>query len=344
VNLTPFLDSLMAQSLTFTNAFSNGKKSIEGIPAITASIPTWMNEPYITSAYGSNQAQSIASLLKTEGYYTAFFHGATNGSMGFDAFANLSGYTDYYGRYEYSNDEDYDGSWGIWDEEFLQYTAQTLNKKQEPFFATLFTLTSHHPYKIPSKYESKFKEGVYDNAKCISYADYSLKYFFETIKKMPWYNNTLFVLCADHTGISGDKFYENKIGNNTIPIIYFMPNSELKGFDTTITQQIDIMPSILQYLNYNKPFYSFGKSVFDTTANHFAFTFNSGIYQYTNNNYTLEFDGEKATGLFQYKKDSLLKNNLIKTEKMVANELELKTKAIIQTYQQSLINNKMSND
>jgi len=341
VGSTPFIDSLIKESLIFTNAFSNGKKSIEGIPSITASIPTWMNEAYITSAYGSNQIHSTAHLLKKEGYYTAFFHGATNGSMGFDAFSSLAGYTDYYGRYEYSNDEDYDGSWGIWDEEFLQYTAQTLNKKQQPFLATIFTLTSHHPYTIPAKHQNNFKDGVYENSKCISYSDYSLKRFFESVKKMPWYNNTLFVLCADHTGISGNDFYMNEIGNNAIPIIYYMSNSNLKGIDTTVTQQIDIMPSILHYLNYNKPFFSYGNSVFDTTANHFALAFNSGIYQYIDNSYSLQFDGEKASTLFLYKKDSLLKNNLIDKEKNIATALELKTKAIIQTYQQSLINNKM---
>ena len=340
---TPFLDSLIGESLTFTNAYANGKKSIEGIPAITASIPTGMNEPYITSAYGSNQINSLATILKQENYYTAFFHGATNGSMGFDAFANLSGYTDYYGRYEYSNDEDYDGNWGIWDEEFLQYTAQTINSKPQPFLATIFTLTSHHPYTVPAKYETKFKGGIYDNTKSIRYADYSLKRFFETAKKMPWYNTTLFVLCADHTGISGeDDFYDNKIGNNSIPIIYYTPSGSLKGKDSIITQQIDIMPSVLNYMNYNKPFFSFGNSVFDTTAHPFAFTFNSGIYQYTDNTYTLIFDGEKSSELYSYKKDSLLKNNLLTKEKHVVTELELKTKAIIQTYQQSLINNKMN--
>jgi arylsulfatase A-like enzyme len=338
---TPFLDSLIGQSLTCTNAFSNGKASIEGIPSIVASIPTWMNEPYITSPYGSNQMNSLASLLKQQGYYTAFFHGGTNGTMGFDAFSNLAGYDNYFGRTEYNNEKDFDGNWGIWDEEFLQYTAKTINTKRQPFFATVFTLTSHHPFPIPPKYKGKFKEGPLPIEKSISYSDFALRKFFETAKKMPWFYNTLFVLSADHTGISNDAYYTNKVGNYSIPIIYYMANSKLKGFDTTVTQQIDIMPSVLDYLNYPASYFAFGNSVFDASAPHFALTFNSGLFQLVDDGYILQFDGDKATDLFHYAKDSMLKNDLITKDTAVTKAMENKTKAIIQTYQQSLINNKM---
>jgi len=338
---TPFLDSLISESLTFTNAFSNGKTSIEGIPAIVSSIPTWMNEPFITSPYGSNQMNSLANLLKQQGYYSAFFHGGTDGTMGFDAFTNLAGYDDYFGRKEYNNEKDYDGNWGIWDEEFLQYTANTINKKQQPFFATVFTLTSHHPFRVPDKYKNKFKEGPLPIEKSISYTDFALRKFFESAKKMPWFNNTLFVLSADHTGISDDAYYTNDIGNYSIPIIYYMPNSQLKGFDSTITQQIDIMPSVLDFMNYPSPYFAFGNSVFDKHKQHFALTFRSDLFHLIENNYILQFDGDKATDLYHYTTDSLLKDNLYNKEPEVSASMENKIKAIIQTYQQSLINNKM---
>lgn len=338
---TPFLDSIISESLTFPNGFSNGKKSLEGIPAIVSSIPTWMNEAYITSPYGSNQMNSLSNLLKKQGYYSAFFHGGTNGTMGFDAFASLAGYDDYFGRREYNNEEDFDGHWGIWDEEFLQYSANTMNKQKQPFFATVFTLTSHHPYPVPDKYKDKFRSGAMEIERSIGYTDYSLRKFFETAKKMPWYNNTLFVFCADHTGVSSDPFYTSKVGNYAIPIIYYLPNGQLKGMDSTITQQIDIMPSILDYLNYPQPYFSFGTSVFDTTAEHYALTYNSDLYQLLENNYSLQFDGEKATYLYKYTTDSLLQTNLINTNADIAKKMENKAKAIIQTYQQSLINNKM---
>ncbi len=341
IGYTPFLDSLISESLTFYNAFSNGKTSIESIPAIVSSIPTWMNEPFITSPYGSNQMNSLPNLLKKEGYYSAFFHGGVNGTMGFDAFANLAGYDNYFGRSEYNNEKDFDGNWGIWDEEFLQYTANTINKKPQPFFATVFTLTSHHPYPVPYKYKNIFKEGALPIEKSISYSDFALKKFFESAKKMPWFNNTLFVLSADHTGISADPFYTNNIGNYSIPIIYYLPNSQLKGRDSTITQQIDIMPSVLDFLKYPSPYFAFGTSVFDTQKPHFALTFRSGLFQLVENNFLLQFDGDKATNLYHYTNDSLLKNDLLNQDPAISSRMENEAKAIIQTYQQSLINNKM---
>ncbi len=338
---TPFLDSLMRESFTCTNAFSDGKKSIEGIPAIVASIPTWSDEPYIFSQYGSNQINSLASLLKKQGYYSAFFHGGDNGTMGFDVFTDFAGYDNYYGRTEYNNEKDYDGNWGIWDEEFLQYTANIINTKKQPLFATLFTLTSHHPFNVPDKYKKKFKSGPLEIEKSISYTDFALQRFFETAKKMPWYNNTLFVLSADHTGISEDPYYMNRIGSYSIPIIYFMPNSNLKKYDSTTTQHIDIMPTILDYLNYPEPYFAFGTSVFDSTADHFALNMNSDVYQFIQNDYSLLFDGDKTIDMYDYMQDSLFKTDLSVKKSAITKQLETKAKAIIQTYQQCLINNKM---
>lgn len=340
---TPFLDSLIEQSLTFVNAFSNGKSSIQGIPSIVSGTPTWMNEPYLTSPYGSNQISSIAGLLKKQGYSTAFFHGGTNGTMGFDGYSNLAEFDNYYGRTEYNNEKDYDGNWGIWDEEFMQYTANTIDQNKEPFFATLFTLTSHHPYPIPEKHKDRFKEGKLPIEKTIAYSDYALRRFFETAQKMSWFKNTLFVLVADHTGVTADQFYQNKVGNSAIPLLYYMQGSNLKGIDSTTTQQIDIQPSIMDYINYPSNYFSFGNSVFDTTAQHYAFMYNSGDASYLmiENNYSMAFANGKGTELCHYEKDSLLTQNILDKHSELVKKLERRTKAIIQTYQQSLINNKM---
>lgn len=338
---TPFLDSIMDYSLVCTNAFSNGRKSIEGIPAITASIPTWMGEAYITSAYGGNTIKGLAQLLADEGYYTAFFHGGENGTMGFESFAHVAGYKDYFGKNEYPDKRDDDGSWGIWDEEFLQFTAETISRKKAPFFTTVFTLSSHHPFAVPPKYSTKFKGGFYPIHKTIEYTDFALSRFFETAKKMPWYNNTLFVFCADHTSISSDPFYINKVGTNAIPIIYFKPDGSLKKKENHLTQQIDIMPSILDYLKYNKPYFAFGNSVFDSVPDYFM-TYYSGWFDYMEGDYILSFDGQKSSELYNYTNDSLLTNNIVTLDTLVKNNMEKRLKAIIQTYQQSLINNKMT--
>jgi len=189
---TPFLDSLISQSLVCTNAFANGRKSIDAIPSVTASIPALIL-PYVISERSGNTINSLASLLAVQGYQSAFYHGAPNGSMGFDAFTKIAGFQNYYGRNEYGNDDDFDGIWGIWDEPFMQYFARGMNTMKEPFFTTLFSVSSHHPYELPEKYKGKFPEGRIPLNKCIRYTDHSLQKFFDTARKMPWYKNPLFV-------------------------------------------------------------------------------------------------------------------------------------------------------
>jgi phosphoglycerol transferase MdoB-like AlkP superfamily enzyme len=338
---TPFLDSLMKQSLVFNNAFANGKKSAEGIPAVLAGIPTLMNEPYLSSIYGSNTINSVASLLKEEGYTSAFYHGGTNGTMNFKEFCSIAGFDNYYGRTEYNNETDYDGHWGIWDEPYLQYFAKQLNTTKQPFVTSLFTLSSHHPYRLPEQYKTIFKDEGLNIYKCIRYTDHSLKKFFETARKASWYNNTLFVITADHTGVSESDYYGNYAGMYAIPIVFFDPEKNLKGINSTLTQQIDIMPGILDYLGYSKPYFAFGRSAFDSTQTGFNVNYINNIYQLINDNYLLQFDGKKATALFEYRTDSLLRKNLLPARSSEKANIENTLKAYIQTYNTSLIHNKM---
>ncbi|MFH1321299.1 MAG: sulfatase-like hydrolase/transferase [Bacteroidota bacterium] len=359
ISYTPFLDSLIGNSLVFNNCFANGKTSIEAIPAVVAGLPTLMNNPYITSFYAGNDINSLASILKQRGYQTSFFHGGNNGTMGFDAFAKTAGFEHYYGRNEYNNDKDYDEEWGIFDEEFFQFFAGNLNNTQQPFFSCLFSLTSHHPYFIPKRYEGKFKEGELKIHKCISYTDYALRQFFKTASGMPWFGNTLFVITADHTAGACLPFYKNRAGIYAIPLIFYKPKlsqgmyySNMKGVNKKTVQQADIMPSVLDYLNYKIPFLAFGESVFDSTAQGSAVNFLNGVYQIIEGYHILLFDGEECTGLYNFKNDVFLQNNLLLSKQMTStgNEttdglkkrLERKIKAVIQSYNHRLINNKLT--
>lgn len=123
---TPFLDSLIRVSHAFQYSMANGRKSIDAMPSVIASIPS-IEVPFVLSHFSGNKINSLPSLLREKGYYSAFFHGAPNGSMGFDAFARQSGFDDYFGKDEYNHNEDFDGIWGIWDEKFLQYFAGKMN-------------------------------------------------------------------------------------------------------------------------------------------------------------------------------------------------------------------------
>ena len=257
---TPFLDSIMNNSLVFINAYANGLKSIEALPAITASVPALMDNPFITSKYAQNKFTSLAHILKKEGYSTTFFHGGRRGTMGFYSFSKKAGFDNYFGLEEYNNIIDFDGSWGIFDEPFLRYFAKNLKNETKPFFATFFSLSSHPPYTLPNYYKSESSNtGI---QKTIKYSDYSLKKFFDKIKKEHWFKNTIFIITADHT--SGERYnnqYNNQIGKYAIPMLIYKGDNSFKGINSNIVQQIDIMPTILDVIGYNKKFFSFGKSM-----------------------------------------------------------------------------------
>ncbi len=258
---TPFLDSLMQHGMVFTNAYANGLKSIEALPAITASIPTLMTNPFITSDFAQNKFNSLATLLNDEGYNTSFFHGGQRGTMGFYSFSRKAGFQEYHGMEEYNNNTDFDGTWGIFDGPFMQYFADSLNTKEEPFFSTFFSLSSHPPYVLPENY----KRGInkIDILETIEYSDYAMRNFFNQIKHKDWFRNTIFIITSDHTsGVRYNKEYKNTIGRYAIPLIVFKGDSSLVGENSTIVQQIDIMPTILEEIGYTKPYLAFGKSMF----------------------------------------------------------------------------------
>ena len=342
---TPFLDSLIGVSKTFSHSFANGKTSIDALPSIVASIPS-MVQPFVTSKYATNQITGLATLLGEMDYQTAFFHGAPNGSMGFEAFMKVAGYDKYFGMNEYGNSEDYDGIWGIWDEEFFQFFARELEGFKEPFHAAIFSISSHHPFIIPERYEGKFREGTLDSHIPVQYTDMALRRFFEKASRMPWYENTLFVITADHSSGSDIEVYKTPVGQFSIPILFFRPSGDpdLTGMDTTIAQQIDIMPTILSYLNYPKSYFAFGNDMFDNEAHHFVVSYLNNTFQLILGDYILFFRDDKAVGLYNYSSDELLSKNIAGTNLEIQNEMEMIMKAFIQQYNHRMIENKLCSE
>jgi arylsulfatase A-like enzyme len=337
---TPFIDSLIKESLTFDVSIADGKKSIDAMPSILASVPS-LETPYIISHYANNQINGIASLLKIKGYYSAFFHGAPNGSMGFDSFARMAGFDSYFGLNEYPDKNDFDGIWGVWDEPFFHFFAQKLNGFQQPFLASIFSISSHHPFKVPEKYIGKFKKGPAPIVEVVGYTDFALKEFFKEISDKPWFRNTLFVITADHTNESIHKEFQNDFGSYCIPIIFFKPGSDLKGMKKRIAQQIDIMPTILHYLNYDKDYIAFGTNLLDDSHESFAFNTNGSNYHLYMRDHILEMMDNKAMDLYNYRSDKYLESNLISKEPDLVNLMTEKMKAVIQSYNSRLIDNDM---
>ena len=337
---TPFIDSLVKSSYTFSNSYANGRKSIDALPSIISSIPS-VDRPFILSIYSGNETNSIAKLLGDKGYETAFFHGAPNGSMGFTSYTKLAGFQHYFGKTEYGNDADFDGIWGIWDEPFMQFMAQKMNTLKEPFFSSFFSISSHHPFKVPKEYEGVFTKGPLEVHEPIGYTDMAISKFFETASKMPWYNNTLFVLVADHATVSYLPEYKTTAGAYSVPILFYYPGGELKGHSEKLIQQLDIAPTVLNYLGYDKPYFSFGFDAFDETENNFVVNNNGDSFNFYQGDYLLINDGENSVALYNMKTDRLNKTNLLNTLPEIQSEMEKKLKAFIQQYNNRMIDNNL---
>ena len=338
---TPFVDSLAQHSLIFTNAYANGWKSIHGVSSIIAGIPSF-KDAFTSSPYPKQKIESLVSTLKSEGYDTSFFHGAPNGSMGFLGFGNILGYDHYYGKTEYNNDVDFDGVWGIWDEPFFQYFNKTLTQKKQPFMATLFSVSSHEPYKVPAKYEGKFPKGKVNINQCIGYTDFALKRFFNAAKKEPWYKNTIFVLVADHGNTVAYDEYLKEFNRNTVPILFFSPSEKYVGENKDWAQQIDIYPTILDMIGYPKPFRSWGRSLInEKQVPPFVIKYASNVYQYMEGNYICCFDGKKVVG-FYAAADKGMEHNLIKNKTPEMDAIALRCKAFVQDYMERIIDKRLT--
>ena len=342
---TPYVDALIGKSTTFQYSFCNGRKSIDGMPSVLSSIPMFV-EPFILTPSSMNDYTGLAGILGQEGYETAFFHGAQNGSMGFQAFAQKTGFKHYFGRTEYEaakGTDDFDGTWAIWDEPFLQYYAEEMGKMKQPFMTAVFTASSHHPFVIPEQYKQQFPEGKLEIQKCIRYTDMAIGKFFETVSKQPWFENTIFVLTSDHTNMSDHDYYQTDLGGFCSPIIIYEPSHPEGQVIDKIAQHIDILPTVLGMLGYQKPYFGFGIDLLNTPSEDtWAVNYLSGIYQYVRNGYVLQFDGQKTKGIYSLS-DSLMQQNLIHQPSVVSHQsqMERELKAIIQQYMERMTQNRL---
>ena len=338
----PFLDSLMKESLVFRYSFANGRLSIDAQPSVMCGIPAFV-ESFTLTPYANNDIRGLARELGEKGYSSAFYHGAQRQSLALAGFAHKSGFQQEFSRESYGNEDDFDGTWGIWDEPFLQYFEQGIGELQEPFLATVFTLSSHHPYAIPSEYESVFEPGTIPIHRCVRYSDYAIRRFFESARKEPWFGNTLFVITGDHTNQTDAPEYRTLAGVFEIPILFYTPDGSLKGLRDGIAMQLDIKPTILSYLGYDEPWFSFGCDLLTTPdEDTYAVHYQSGMYLYEQDGYQLQFDGEKSVGLYRFTEDRLLEENLLLAEPERVAAMERRIKAIIQQYARRMIHNELT--
>ena len=280
----PFLAGLQKKGLSFEGSFANGRRSIEALPSILNGLPSIIGTPLSQSSFQSNRYYGLPYYLKKAGYSTHFFHAGAKGTMDFDSYCYSLGFDRYYSKDDYPNQDHFDGNWGIFDHHYLNHLADSFGHLAKPFFSGVFTLSSHQPYTMPKGHQNRYSTGVLEIHESIGYVDQALKEFFERIKDKDWYQDTLFVITADHTQKLASQRYQSLLGRFSVPIIYYHPRIDLRSYkkERKITQHADILPSLVDFLGLAmEPRLYFGQSVFSEGLG-LMINYNSGnlmIYQ-----------------------------------------------------------------
>jgi len=338
---TPFLDSLMGQSVNFSNAYANGLRSIDAVASCLAGVPCLTKQPFIGSLYTQSDISTIPKVIKKGGYTTSFFHGADELSMGFKPYLQSQDIGNYYAKQDYPISSDFDGTWGIFDEPFLKFCAATLSSQKQPWFSGIFTLSSHHPYRVPEKY-SYLPKGTTDIHQSIGYTDRALSQFFKSVHQENWFKNTIFIITADHSSINETPAYRSYRGKYAVPLFIYAPQWLSHYEENRIAQHIDIY-STIRHLTSSDNFISFGNSLLDDSSNQGVALFDGNIYTYTNDSLTIEWNGNQHVRLFNYKLDPTHRFDL-SVQKPESVELMLQElKMYIQKYNYRLLNNNFNN-
>ncbi len=333
---TPFINELAQSGVDFPLSFANGRRSIDALMSIFAGIPNLMDASLITSGYQTNKIMGLPKILGEIGYDSGFFHGGYDGSMFFDTQAAILGFKRYVGANAYGNDQDTDGHWGVYDEPFLQFTAAELGRMQQPFFAGIFTLSSHYPYLLPPNHQNEFPKGSLAIHESIGYADFALRRFFETVRTAPWFDNTIFVFTGDHTSLSDQTAFQTPLGQFRVPLIFYSPKGKLPLTLDEPVQQIDIMPTILAITGASDyPHARFGQSLYEKSRRA-SLLFGANTYYLVSGKQVIAGAPDQGFETYHYLDDPYLRERSLKDQ-----TLERELKAKLQYYRNGLIEDRL---
>ncbi len=333
ITYTPFLDSLFQHGLLMTSAYQSGGRSIDAMPAMWASIPSY-KQNFLSLPQSAAEYKALPDILSDMGYTTSFMHGATESSMSFKSFGQMAGINNFTALEDYESEvgrDDFDGKWGVFDHKFLPFALSKIDELKSPFFNTIFTLSSHHPYTIPKGYEDKYPTGKIDIHKTIAYSDDALRAFFNGAKSKPWYNNTLFIVTADHGSGADNAKWLKPPYNYRVPIFMYTPSGIIPAQKIDkVVSHIDLMPTLLSMMNYKDKFFGYGTNYFEVSEKE-PFVVNSfmGTYNVVTKDILYQFNDKDLVGVYDYINDYLLKNNLVSSHK--SSDIEF-YKAYIQSY------------
>lgn len=249
-NITPFLDSLSQRSLFFKNFYSSGIHTCNGIYSTLFGLPALMSTHPMSNVLSNNLVfNGLPFSLKKEGYNNIFFctHGPNFDNLGY--FLSRNHIDRLFNENDYPADAK-ENAWGVNDEWLLDYSLgkmDSLSKLNKPFFASVLTISTHPPQEMPRKTNYKpVSTTSFDQA--YEFTDYALKKFMTQAATYPWYNNTLFVLVADH-GINLPAPTDAPLSFNHVPLIIFNPqDTSLKTAKENFGMQTDIFPTVMSAL------------------------------------------------------------------------------------------------
>jgi phosphoglycerol transferase MdoB-like AlkP superfamily enzyme len=330
---TPFLNSLIPKSVCCHNAYANGLKSIDAVPAIFTGLPKLSNTAIIHSPHSSQPVPSIFNLLKEIGYTSSFFHGAHNQTMGFQSYLKSNGLDNYFGLSDYPTSlTDFDSHWGIYDEPYLQHVKTQLDNQTKPFVTGIFTLSSHHPYAIPEKYRDSFVQGDIPIHKSIQYTDMAIQKFIESCEPEPWFENTIFIITADHSAQNLLHAYRTPSGKYEVPLLIYSPTLiEPQAVRKTVSH-IDILPTILDYVHFPNETTFLGNSIFTPSSEQVVAHYDNNTYHISKNQWSYGITGNSPTFLYNKGQDINCLINTLGSQPVNEQELDSNLKEVLGKY------------
>ena len=266
LGVTPNFDALARTGRLYNRFYANGQRSIQGAEAILASQPTFPGMPFLGEGIEQNRQSFMGELARSQGYETFFLQSSEHGSLRFDAISARAGFGTYRGAEDIANLHETPkpaATWGTWDHNTLQAAHQLFAAARQPFLGFVFTSTTHTPWLIPDarfeKFKGKSNKELFLNT--LYYADWALGELIAAAKKAGYYDNTIFVLVADHA----DEFVSNSghIPNlYNVPLLIVGPGIQ-PGMDARIGSQFDILPTLIDVCGWQTPYAGMGRSLLD---------------------------------------------------------------------------------
>jgi phosphoglycerol transferase MdoB-like AlkP superfamily enzyme len=263
--VTPNFDALSRQGLLFTHFYANGERSMDGLASLVAGIPTLPGTAYIGMGMEQNRLAYLGHMAQQEGYDTIFMQSSMRASFHVDSIAAMAGFKTYLGAEDIpaTGHSQNVTDRGAWDYDMLHKANQLFAAARKPFVGFLFTASTHSPFQSPGKQWTKYppdsREHRFLNS--LYYADWAIGRFFEEAKKAGYYDNTIFILTADHVSGFAGKANDAPSLHHT-PLLILAPGLK-PGVTTRIGGQIDVIPTIVQLAGWHAPLASLGHSLFD---------------------------------------------------------------------------------